>query len=62
MDGTIENEVRLQVARELEKSMSLKSPGGRPDYDEVTNAINAKSNTELLWYISEAIGNNFYPA
>ena len=52
---TVEIEVRTQVARELEKSMRLKDPGGRPDYDEITEAINDMDNANLLRIISEAI-------
>jgi 3-deoxy-D-arabino-heptulosonate 7-phosphate (DAHP) synthase len=52
---TVEDEVRRQVASELEKSMALKNPGGWPDYDEITESINSMDNARFLWYISEAI-------
>lgn len=52
---TVENEARRQVACELEKSMLLKDPGGWPDYDEITDAINGMNNVELLRLISEAV-------
>jgi len=52
---TVEDEVRRQVASELEKSMALKNPGGCPDYDEITESINSMDNARFLWYISEAI-------
>ena len=55
MAATVEAEVRQQVARELEKSMALKDPGGRPDYDEVTKAVNGMDNANLLRLISDAV-------
>ena len=52
---TIEDAVRQQVACELEKSMLLKDPGGWPDYDEITKAINDMGNADFLRAISGAI-------
>lgn len=55
MDNTVEARVRRQVACQLEKSMNLKDPGGWPDYEEITSAINNMDNANLLRCISEAI-------
>ena len=52
---TVEIEVRRQVACELEKSMSLKDPGGWPDYDEITKAINDMDNVNFLRIVSDAV-------
>ena len=61
---TIEYEVKRQVAGELENSMRLKDPGGKPAHreswpwgnaDKVTEAINDMNNVELLRLISEAV-------
>ena len=52
---TIEDAVRQQVACELEKSMLLKDPGGWPDYEEITKAINDMDNADLLRVMSGAI-------
>jgi hypothetical protein len=54
---TVEIEVRRQVACELEKSMSLKDPGGWPDYDEITKAINDMDNVTFLRIVSDAVEN-----
>jgi hypothetical protein len=56
---TIEDAVRRQVACELEKSMLLKDPGGWPDYDEITKAINGMDNADFLRVMSEAIVSTF---
>lgn len=53
---TIEDVVRRQVACELEKSTLLEDPGGWPNYDEITKAINSMDNAEFLRVISEAVG------
>ena len=52
---TIEDAVRQQVACELEKSMLLKDPGGWPDYDEITEAINRMDNANFLRIVSDSI-------
>ena len=52
---TVEIEARRQVACELEKSMSLKDPGGWPDYDEITEAINGMDNADFLRIVSDAV-------
>ena len=52
---TVEIEVRRQVACELAGSMSLKNPGGCPDYDEITEAINDMDNADFLRIVSDAV-------
>lgn len=52
---TIEDAVRQQVACELEKSTLLEDPGGRPNCDEITEAINNMDNAEFLRVISGAL-------
>jgi hypothetical protein len=52
MAVTIEDVVRQQVACELEKSTLLEDPGGWPNYDEITKAINNMDNAEFLRVIS----------
>jgi hypothetical protein len=55
MGNTVEARVRRQIACQLEKSMNLKDPGGWPDHEEITSAINNMDNANLLRCISEAI-------
>jgi hypothetical protein len=52
---TLTFEVRQQVAYELAGSMSLKNPGGCPDYDEITEAINNMDNADFLRIVSDAV-------
>jgi hypothetical protein len=52
---TLTFEVRQQVAYELAGSMSLKNPGGCPDYDEITEAINDMDNADFLQIVSDAV-------
>jgi hypothetical protein len=52
---TLTFEVRQQVAYELAGSMSLKNPGGCPDYDEITEAINDMDNADFLRIVSDAV-------
>jgi len=52
---TIEDAVRQQVACELEKSTLLEDPGGWPNYDEITKAINGMDNAGFLRVISGAL-------
>ena len=56
---TIEDIVRRQVACELEKSTLLEDPGGWPNYDEITKAINSMDNADFLRVMSEAIASTF---
>jgi hypothetical protein len=35
--------------------MSLKNPGGCPDYDEITEAINDMDNADFLRIVSDAV-------
>lgn len=58
---TVEDLFRLQVAHGMEKSMSLKDPGGWPDYEEVTQHIDRMDNSELLFAISMAIEDRLAP-
>ena len=59
--ATIEYEVKRQIAFELEKSMSLKDPGGHRESwpwgnaDKVTEVINDMDNANLLRIISGAV-------
>ena len=52
---TLTIEVRRQVACELAGSMSLKEPGGWPDDDEITEAINDMDNADFLRIVSDAV-------
>lgn len=58
---TVEDLFRLQVAHGMEKSMSLKDPGGWPDYGEVTQHIDRMDNSEFLFAISMAIEDRLAP-
>lgn len=59
--STVEDLFRLQVAHGMEKSMSLKDPGGWPDYGEVTQHIDRMDNSEFLFAISMAIEDRLAP-
>ena len=52
---TLAIKVRQQVACELAGSMSLKDPGGWPDYDEITEAINGMDNVNFMRIVLEAV-------
>jgi hypothetical protein len=55
MVDTVEERVRHYVAHGMEKSMSLKDPGGWPDDEEVTEGLDRMSNSEFLTLVSLAI-------
>jgi hypothetical protein len=55
MPEDVEALVRTQVAHGMEKSMSLRDPGGWPDYDEVTEQINRMDKSEFLSALAMAI-------
>ena len=59
--STVQDLFRLQVAHGMEKSMSLKDPGGWPDYEEVTQHIDRMDNSEFLFAISMAIEDRLAP-
>lgn len=49
---TLEEGVHFYVAHGMEKSMSLRDPGGWPDLDEVTHAVDCMSRTDFLRLLS----------
>lgn len=55
MTEDVEARVRTQVAHGMEKSMSLRDPGGWPDHDEITERINQMDNSEFLLMLSLAV-------